>query len=179
MNATVLPQAAPLGIHFFISQHTVKDAPPWRTWLRTLHWWRKVGKAQRPRGFEPTTSLFQGMCSTSVLQPRPMRTILVKWCSGANQERRPAVLKISTGGSPGCTDWGWPTWWRRPACSFVPSCPTGRTSRPFFGSCRRCHRFLLEEVGPGRRCPGTTWSPCTEVGASKPFARKRRHRRPP
>ena len=39
-----LPRAAQLGIHFFNSQHTVRDAPPWGTWLRTLHWWRKVGK---------------------------------------------------------------------------------------------------------------------------------------
>ena len=27
---------------YFFSQHTVRDAPPWGTWLRTLHWLRKV-----------------------------------------------------------------------------------------------------------------------------------------
>ena len=31
-------QAAQLGIHFFLPQHTVRGAPPWGTWLGTLHW---------------------------------------------------------------------------------------------------------------------------------------------
>ena len=73
----VLAQAARLGIHFkniFLSPHTVRDAPPWGTWLRALHWWRDRKKKKIARhvvGFEPTTSLFQGVCSTAVLQPRP------------------------------------------------------------------------------------------------------------
>ena len=29
---------------FFLPLHTVRDAPPWGTWLRTLLLWRKVGK---------------------------------------------------------------------------------------------------------------------------------------
>ena len=29
-------QAALLDIHFFLSHHKVRDAPPWGTWLRTL-----------------------------------------------------------------------------------------------------------------------------------------------
>ena len=29
------------------SQHTVRDAPLWGTWYRTLHWWRTVGKDRR------------------------------------------------------------------------------------------------------------------------------------
>ena len=34
------PMTAQLGIRFFplLSQHTVGYAPPWETWLRTLHW---------------------------------------------------------------------------------------------------------------------------------------------
>ena len=43
----VSSQAAQLSIHFFLSQHEARDAPPWGTWLRTLHWWRKVGKEKR------------------------------------------------------------------------------------------------------------------------------------
>ena len=34
---------------FFLSQHTVRDAPPWGTRLRTLHWWRRVGNNRRRR----------------------------------------------------------------------------------------------------------------------------------
>ena len=34
---------------FFISLHTVRDAPPWGTWLRTLHLWRKVRRYIRNR----------------------------------------------------------------------------------------------------------------------------------
>ena len=82
----VLPQGAQQGVHFlFLLQHTVRDAPPWGTWLRTLHWWRKVGrdrekklkeekeeeKAQRKVVFEPTTSRFRGVCSTAVKHPLP------------------------------------------------------------------------------------------------------------
>ena len=29
-----------------LSQYTAGDAPPWGTWLRTLHWYRKVGKIE-------------------------------------------------------------------------------------------------------------------------------------
>ena len=32
-----------------LSRHTVRDGPPWGTWLRKLHWWRKVGKDGRSR----------------------------------------------------------------------------------------------------------------------------------
>ena len=32
-----------------LSLHTVGDAPTWGTWLRTLHWWRKVGRDIRNR----------------------------------------------------------------------------------------------------------------------------------
>ena len=59
----VLPKAAHLGIHFLLSQRSVRDAPLWGTWLRTLLWWRTVGrdgtkrkKALHPAGFDPTTS---------------------------------------------------------------------------------------------------------------------------
>ena len=49
-------------------QHTDRDAPPWGTWLRTLHWWWKVGKyrrrkkAQHPAGFKPSTSYSSTSC---------------------------------------------------------------------------------------------------------------------
>ena len=36
-----------------LSQRTVRDAPPWRTWLRTLHRWRKVGISRRRK--KPST----------------------------------------------------------------------------------------------------------------------------
>ena len=47
--ARVSPQSALLGIHFFLSQQTVRGASPWGTWLRTLHWWRKVRKDRKWR----------------------------------------------------------------------------------------------------------------------------------
>ena len=50
--ACFAPDSSPqLGIHFFLflSLHTVRDAPPWETWLRTLHWWRKVGRERAKR----------------------------------------------------------------------------------------------------------------------------------
>ena len=75
------PLAAQLGIHFFLflSQHTFRDAPPWGIWLRTLHWWRKVGrdrrnkkkKAQHPTVFEPKNFRLWGAGSTAVLQTWP------------------------------------------------------------------------------------------------------------
>ena len=34
---------------FSLSQHTVRDAPPWGTWLRTLHWWRNINRDKRNR----------------------------------------------------------------------------------------------------------------------------------
>ena len=65
----VLPQTA--YIHFELrSQHTEIQR-----WLRTPHWWRKVGKDRRrkkpstQRGFEHTTSWLQGTWSTTVIQP--------------------------------------------------------------------------------------------------------------
>ena len=33
-----------LSIHFLLLS---RDSPPWGTWLRTLQWWRKVGKIVR------------------------------------------------------------------------------------------------------------------------------------
>ena len=66
------------GSFLLLSQHTNRDAPPWGTWIRTLHWWRKVGKdgkkkkkAQHSAVFEPTTSRLQCMCYTAVPQPCP------------------------------------------------------------------------------------------------------------
>ena len=74
LNEPVLPQAAQLGIHFLqlLAQQT--DAYSWGTWLKTLHWWRNVGKerekkkktkAQHPSGFEPTTSRILNLCVTN------------------------------------------------------------------------------------------------------------------
>ena len=59
---------------FFVSQLTIRDAPPWGTWFRTLHWWRKVEKDRRRKkalhlaGLKCTTSWLWGMCSTTVPQ---------------------------------------------------------------------------------------------------------------
>ena len=36
-----------------LSQHKCRDAPPWWTWLRTLHWWRKVGKDRKKKKNSP------------------------------------------------------------------------------------------------------------------------------
>ena len=64
------------------------DAPPWGTWLRTLYWWRKVGKDRRRReksqqlaGFIPKTSGLRGVCSTSALQTWlcDLLTLLLGW----------------------------------------------------------------------------------------------------
>ena len=42
------PMQHNLASIFLLSEHTVRDAPPWGTWLRTLrHWWRKAGKESR------------------------------------------------------------------------------------------------------------------------------------
>ena len=43
------------GIRFFLSQHPSSDAPLWRTWFRTLQWWRKVGKDGRRRRKSPAS----------------------------------------------------------------------------------------------------------------------------
>ena len=45
----------------FLSKHTVRDAPPWGTWLRTLHWWRKVGRLwkKKPWDSNPQTSDYE------------------------------------------------------------------------------------------------------------------------
>ena len=56
----VSPQAARLGIHFFylLSLHTVRDAPPCGTRVRTLHWWRKGGRHrwnQKKKEKKPST----------------------------------------------------------------------------------------------------------------------------
>ena len=58
---TCIAQAAQLGIHFFLPQHTVRNSPLWGTLLRTRHWWRKVGKDRKRKkqhlaGYKPTAS---------------------------------------------------------------------------------------------------------------------------
>ena len=36
-------------LFLFILLRPVRDAPPWGTWLWTVHWWRKVGREGRRR----------------------------------------------------------------------------------------------------------------------------------
>ena len=43
------PMQHNLASIFLLSEHTVRDAPPWGTWLRTLrHWWRKAENSPAP-----------------------------------------------------------------------------------------------------------------------------------
>ena len=70
--------------HPFFSQRTVRDAPPWGTWLRDpplVKESRKIfkKKGHYPAGFEPTISWLQGMCSTPVLHPRPKGCVCRQW----------------------------------------------------------------------------------------------------
>ena len=69
------------GYAFFVGKSVVfylLEGPEWR-----LHYWedREEEKAQHPAGFEPASSLLQGMCSTAVLQPLP-------WCWRVDAENR-------------------------------------------------------------------------------------------
>ena len=65
-----LPQASWLSIFFVgisVVLHLLEGLE-----LR-MHYWedREEKKAHHPAGFESTTSLLRGMCSTAVLQPLP------------------------------------------------------------------------------------------------------------
>ena len=51
------------GSFLLLSQHTDRDAPPWGTWIRTLHGWRKVGK-ERKKKKKPS--------SRQYLNPQPL-----------------------------------------------------------------------------------------------------------
>ena len=60
----------------FFTQSVLIEPVSTHAWLRTLHWWRKVGKkAQTQRDSNPQPPGNQ-VCSTSVLQPRPTRPLL-------------------------------------------------------------------------------------------------------
>ena len=56
--------------HLFSFHDIIRDAPPWGTWLKRLHCWRKVGqdrkskkKAQHTALFKPTNSELWGVVS--------------------------------------------------------------------------------------------------------------------
>ena len=43
-NGAWFAAGSPTWQFLSLSYHTVRDAPPWVNWWKSLHWWRKVGK---------------------------------------------------------------------------------------------------------------------------------------
>ena len=91
--------------------------PPLGTWLRTLHWWRKVGKIEEEKnpGFEPMTSWLRGVRSTAALKLLPSRSTRNLDCLkshldlASDQRPKPVNLKTRPSRLPRRPTWTWPS----------------------------------------------------------------------